>query len=350
MKLAIVALTQAGSALAAKLAPQLTSRGHTCAAFAPARFAAQHELAALDLPISQWAGREFSSSQGLVFICASGIAVRAVAPYVKSKLRDPAVISIDEQGRFVIPLLSGHIGGANALAREIAAMLEAMPVISTSTDLNGVFAVDVWAKQQDLVIADKAFIKDVSAALLEEETVGLASEFPIEGKLPPNVLELFGPSVGICVSFSCSKQPFLRTLHLLPRIVTLGIGCKKDTDPHVLEEAVLSVLQEHQIDLRTVRMAASIDLKANERAILAFCEKYSLPFQTYTAAQLAAVPGQFSSSEFVERVTGVDNVCERAAAADSDRLLIRKRTCGGVTIAAAAKKCTLRFAGKEEVV
>ena len=110
---------------------------------------------------------KFNSSEALIFVGSCGIGVRLIAPYIKSKLTDPAVLVVDELGKFVIPLLSGHIGGANELAKKLAEKIGALPVITTATDINGKFSVDSWAKAQGLQISDMKKAKEISAAILE---------------------------------------------------------------------------------------------------------------------------------------------------------------------------------------
>ncbi|MBM6685952.1 cobalamin biosynthesis protein CbiG, partial [Faecalicatena contorta] len=120
----------------------------------------------------------------IVFIGAAGIAVRLIAPYIRDKFTDPAVLVLDEGGRFVIPLLSGHVGGANDLARFLARATGAEAVITTATDVNGRFAVDVFAKKCGLVLTDRTKAKDISARILKGEKVGFYSEFPVLGRVP----------------------------------------------------------------------------------------------------------------------------------------------------------------------
>ena len=120
----------------------------------------------------------FSSMDALIFVGACGIAVREIAPYVKSKKTDPAVVCIDEAGQFVIPLLSGHIGGANALAEKLAEKLDATAVVTTATDVRGKFAVDAWAARHGCAISDMGLAKAVSAAILEKD-IPLCSQFSL---------------------------------------------------------------------------------------------------------------------------------------------------------------------------
>lgn len=284
-----------------------------------------------------WVVREFQACDALVFVGATGIAVRLIAPLLQSKASDPAVLALDEAGRFVIPLISGHIGGANALALQIAELLGAEPVISTATDINGVWAADAWAVQNGCVVANPAHIKHISSALLNGTTVGLHSDFPISGSLPPNVMLMDKGPLGVCVSLDALEKPFDITLNLVPRIVTLGAGCRKDTDISAFEAFVLQTLDRCNVSVGALKKLATIDLKTSEPCLRAFAEKYKLKYHTYTAAELNAVTGVFSKSDFVKGVTGVDNVCERAAVlAAGGELLLGKTVFNGMTLALAA--------------
>lgn len=171
----------------------------------------------------------FNKADALIFIGASGIAVRAIAPYVKSKTTDPAVLVIDECANFVISLLSGHIGGANGLARQIAAAIKAVPVVTTATDVNKLFAVDEWAARRGMVIESMQAAKDFAAALVAGKTAGLCSDYTIKGALPSGV-ELAGSGeTGMAVTTCKNKKPFNTTVVLMPKILHLGIGCRRNT-------------------------------------------------------------------------------------------------------------------------
>lgn len=282
----------------------------------------------------------FGASEALVFVSSCGIAVRCVAPFVKSKTTDPAVIAVDETGRFAVSLLSGHLGGANALTERIAEAIGAVPVVTTATDRNGRFSVDSWAKTQGFAISDMGAAKAVSVAVLEGE-VPLKSDLPITGELPAG-LKIGEGVTGIFITYR-TEEPFNRTLRLIPKCVTLGIGCRRGATKEAIENAVNTVLVEKGIDPRAVKSAASIDLKKDEAGLLGFCRERGLPISFYSAEELAAVKGDFTPSDFVKSVTGVDNVCERAALMGADELIIRKTAQGGVTVAAALEKTEVRF-------
>lgn len=292
-------------------------------------------------PTEAFYGGLFRWADALVFVGACGIAVREIAPHVRDKQTDPAVICVDELGQFVIPLLSGHIGGANRLSAQIAEWLHAVPVITTATDRNGKFSVDSWAAENGFVIGDMRRAKLVSAAVLEQE-VPLCCDFPVVSAYPDGVVPGRDGALGICISCR-TDSPFDETLHLIPKILHVGIGCRKGTGDGAIRDAVTQVLAEHGLDLRAVSRVASIDLKAEEPGLLKFCRDYGLTPVFYSAAELAGVSGRFHASDFVQRVTGVDNVCERAALLGAEELIVGKTAIHGVTVAVAAEKLEVRF-------
>lgn len=337
MNVAVFAYSRRGCKTARRvmeLFPEDEVRAYTMERFEEPGFGAVGKAGEFYGPLFQWA-------QVLVFVGSVGIAVREIAPFVRSKLTDPAVISMDELGRFVIPLLSGHIGGANALALRLAEAVGGMPVITTATDINGKFSVDAWAARQGLAITDLSAAKAVSAAILERP-VPLSSAFPVVTGLPNGVTEGDSGELGIRISVK-KEAPFARTLLLVPPAVQLGIGCRRGTSAERIGAAVDAVLREYKIHPKAVCQVGSIDLKRDEAGLLEFCRKRGLPVRFYTAEELWAVPGEFTPSQRVLEVTGVDNVCERAAMAGAKKLLVRKTALEGVTVAAAAKAWEVRF-------
>ncbi|NTU88550.1 MAG: cobalt-precorrin 5A hydrolase [Actinobacteria bacterium] len=295
-----------------------------------------------DGELAAWTSGNFSSAEALLFIGSTGIAVRAIAPHVNSKTTDPAVVVIDELGRYAIPILSGHIGGANALAISLSESIGAVPVITTATDINSVFAVDTWAKNQGLAIANPEGIKRVSAKLLAGKTVGIKSLLPIDRNLPAGVA-FDDEAYDILVSYRTDGSP--DALRLIPPIITVGIGCRKGIEADAIEDAVEAALAKAHCSRAAICRVCSIDLKADEPGLLEFCKWWNLPFRTFAASELAAVEGEFTASVFVQGITGVDNVCERAALLGSNggRLLEMKEAGNGVTVALAINEPTLRL-------
>lgn len=319
MSRAYLAFTEKGMALARRLARALPGSVSRCGAGG--------------VRLAEWTSTQFAQADALIFVGAVGIAVRAIAPHCKSKATDPAVVVLDECGRFAVPLLSGHLGGANALARALAEACGAIPVITTATDANGVFAVDEWAKAQGCAVLEPERIKLVSGALLAGHTVRLASDWPVQGTPPAGVDPARTPAEA---DFALTLSPAGDALHLVPRIGVLGIGCRRGTCAEQLEAAFTDFCARHSLAPACIAAAASIDLKADEAGLLAFCRAHGWPITFYSAEQLRALPGPFTPSPFVQSVTGVDNVCERAAVlASGGCIRIPKQAGGGVTFALA---------------
>ena len=294
------------------------------------------------LPVSKPVYEEcFHGMDAMIFVGSCGIAVRQIAPFVSDKRKDPAVVCIDELGRFVIPILSGHIGGANRLAQRLAQHLGATPVITTATDINHRFSVDAWASEKDCCIDSMETAKRISAAILEED-VPLASDFPICSVLPAGVIHGDAGPLGIYITYR-TVEPFHNTLRLIPRVLNLGIGCRKGTSALTIRQAVHAVLREYQIDPRALAGVYSIDLKSREEGLLQFCEEEALPVEFYSAEQLRRLQGVFTPSEFVNTVTGVDNVCERSAMLGAEKLIVRKTAFSGVTVAVAMRHWEVQF-------
>ena len=291
-----------------------------------------------------WIQREFFTCDAFIFVGATGIAIRYIAKLLVSKDKDPAIIVIDELGKFTIPILSGHIGGANALALKLASLLNSTPVITTATDLNNKFAVDAWSTEQGAVIDNISCIKTVSAKILKNEKIAFTSDFSGSATLPDELYFANKGETGICVSLDTTKKPFNNTLKVMPKILTLGVGCRKNTLVDAFENFILAELKKHHFSLKAVKAIASIDLKKDEECILAFSQKYKIPFTTFTGEELNSVKGDFTSSAFVKSITSVDNVCERSAVLKSEgTLLTKKEAKDGVTLAIAKTDWEYKF-------
>lgn len=310
-----------------------TDKGRELAGRLEDEFGAYADRCNEPLGLREWTEKAFREADTVVFVGACGIAVRAIAPYIVSKVTDPAVIVIDECGQFVISLLSGHLGGANDMARRIASFLGSVPVITTATDRNDVFAVDEWSKRQNARVLEPHKIKNVSSKILDGKDIRVKTSFEIGGEIPEHlVLSDEDPDIELSV-IETVKEP----LHIVPVIVRLGIGCRKDTPELAVETAFAAFKRETGLIEKSVAGCASIDIKAGEPGLREFCEFHGWRFDTYSAEELEQAEGDFDSSEFVKKTTGVDNVCERAAVVSSGgTLLLKKYAHEGVTFAAAA--------------
>ena len=348
----------------------------------------------------------FEQVDAIVFVTASGIAVRSVAEHLTHKSKDPAIVCMDECGKHVISLVSGHAGGANALTQMLADVMWATPVITTATDVEGRFSVDDYARKHNLVVTDWEKAKAISAEVLAAgaEPVWIEDPAVTQGEEKGaceirKELKSTGIDVGKIETDGCknevdgcgnridgcenridvqrlqigSHQVIItpqdvpvdaQTLQLVPRCIVAGVGCKKGTAADKIEHAVQDAFAKAGLRMEALCAVVSIDLKKEETGLLEFCKTRNVPFETYTAEELQAVPGTYSASEFVSGVTGVDNVCERSAVkyasehgmnqgeplldrqakqgellirkqAQDGELLLRKQAHGGVTVALA---------------
>ncbi|MCC8028808.1 MAG: cobalamin biosynthesis protein [Lachnospiraceae bacterium] len=268
--------------------------------------------------LRDWCVEIFPNSAAVIFICAAGIAVRSIAPFLRYKTEDPAVLAADECGKHIISLLSGHLGGGNDLTSRLAEKLNADPVITTASDVGGKLAIDQWAQKNGLFITDLCAAKRIASRIVNRETVPFYCEGPIRGEIPPElklVQDRTGGSVVVSVRNAAENYSDEQTLYLVPRAVILGIGCKKGKPYSEIYDFVSELLKKNRISRKSICVLASVDLKAAEPALLQLADELDVPFVTFSAETLREVPGSFGASAFVSGVAGVDNVCERAAAA-----------------------------------
>lgn len=352
MKLAVISFTKQGNQLNKALTKGFAEQGEACSGYVLNRFfntlPEQEEMMPMGTSLHQWSQEQFESVDGIVFIGAAGIAVRAIAPFVRDKMTDPAVAVVDEKGKFAISLLSGHMGGANDLALTISRMIGSVPVITTATDVNQVFAVDVFAKDNQLKLDSRQTAKMISADLLEGNLVGFYSDFQLQGILPK----------GFTQTQICKRNLWItdrerveaegtEVLRLIPGVLVLGIGCRKGTGRQLIRRQVEAVMQEANLSLQAVGAIATIDMKKEEPGLVEFSKELGVELYTYTAQELSTAAGIYTNSQFVAETTGIGNVCERAAVlaagdfdetADDGCLTVRKQSGNGVTVAIAKKK------------
>ncbi len=286
--------------------------------------------------LKEWCQGIFVKGNVLIFIGACGIAVRTIAPFIKDKSLDPAVLVMDERGEFVIPILSGHLGGAVDAGKEIALLTGATLVQTTATDVEGEFAADVYAAKNGLVIDDIKKVKDYTAKLLKtgkssyyvdeeyEDYLGLSG-------IPSNIEKTTRSMAEFIISPRVYDGSYL---HLIPRCIVVGMGCKRGKQSDELMEALKKCLDELGIDKRAVRAVVSADIKKGEQGLIDISRELGAEFVTYDSDTMMAQEGDFTASDYVLKVTGSDNICERAAAAyGAKKFLMRKRAMGGITVA-----------------
>ncbi|MBP3309648.1 MAG: cobalamin biosynthesis protein [Ruminococcus sp.] len=344
MRISIISVTEKGRKLSLRLCELLEER-HTVKRYCHLKHG--DGLSEAYDSIHSLTERLFTVSDALIYICASGIAVRSIAPFIRSKTSDPAVIVIDDCGKYIIPILSGHIGGANRIAEIIAAQTGAAAVITTATDIGGVFSPDSFAAANNLIVTDLKAAKAAAATVLDGEKIGFASDYE-HINMPEQFFSESASRIGICVSADSKRRPFDITLNLVPKNIVLGIGCKKNTPTELIERRISETFNACGLDMERICCISTIDIKAREEGIVSYCRKRKLELHSFSAAELMAAEGDFEKSEFVLKTTGTDNVCERSAVLCSGgKIIIRKNAADGVTLAAAEMPVNLDFERKE---
>jgi len=281
--------------------------------------------------------RSWGKGGRLVFIMAAGIVVRAIAPLLADKRVDPAVVVLDELGTHVVSLLSGHVGGANVLAGEIARILGGSAVITTATDVSGLPSLDLWAKGAELAIEDWKRLPKTAAKLVDQKTLRLFSDVPLDA--PAAFLPAEDPaSADVVVTNKEGQAQDLRrdALVLRPKNLVAGIGCNRGASADEIEDAVRKTLAAHKLSFLSLRAVATIDKKGSEPGLGGFVKRTGLPLITFPAHQLNRVPG-VTPSPAAWRATGAQGVAEPAAilGAGSGGLVVQKQRMGNVTVAIA---------------
>jgi cobalt-precorrin 5A hydrolase len=346
MTLAICAITARGAALARRLGTLLPE----AEVWLPEKLRSDDQCRYSPAGMATLLPQLFSRGHRLICIMATGIVVRSLAPQLQSKASDPAVVVLDEAGHFAISLLSGHLGGANALTRQVAALLGATPVITTATDVNNLCAWDEAARLANLAVEPLEHIRTLNSLLLQGEKIALVDhERLIAAQFTTT------PGVELAANFSAASQsgaagrvfvterliPELAAqkdlLLLRPRCLVLGIGCNRHTSQDEIAQAVEAVLSRAWLARRAVGRLATIAEKGDEAGLLAFAAESALPLITYSREELNRVPCPSPPSAPALAAVGAYGVCEPAAllAAGGGPLLIPKQKCGQVTVAVA---------------
>jgi cobalt-precorrin 5A hydrolase len=348
MKIAIIAITATGARLGERLRRDIANSE----LFIPSK-----HTDSIDTPATPYTeelrsliSRLWHEKDGLICIMASGIVVRLIAPLLEAKDRDPAIVVMDDAGRFAVSLLSGHLGGANRLAEQCACASGATAVITTATDAHGLPSFDLLAKEQGWVIDELSRVKTLNSLLLEGEEIAVVD--------PTGQVERFVSARGYLCYFP-DFQTALRSnaagylfvsnreipadcappnlLILRPRNLVLGIGCNSGTKADEIERVVLANFEKLALSLKSVCCLASAVAKKNEAGLLAFAGKYSIPLTFYESSELNVVSSPSPPSPHALKAIGATGVAEPAAllASQGGSLLLKKVKHGNVTLAIA---------------
>lgn len=261
----------------------------------------------------------------LVFIMATGIVTRIIAPYISKKDIDPAVISIDEQGNFVIPLLSGHLGGANNRSKEISKILNSIPVITTATDVSGKIAVDTLAENLKCKLDSLESTKKVTSLILQNKEITVI--------LPENVKINSKNVEGIIL---ISNKINVEITKLIPRNICVGIGCKKGTRVEDLEKFLSEVFNKLNLHIESIKNLNSCWVKQEEEGLLKFSKLINKKINFFSKEEIEEFDNLIEEkSDFVKNTIGVYGVSEPCAYLGSNKkgkFLVKKIKKQGMTL------------------
>lgn len=292
--------------------------------------------------VSELVGDLFKKYQSILFIMATGIVVRTIAPYIVNKFSDPAILVTDEKGRNVISLLSGHMGGANEVTNNISNLIGANPVITTATDVNKKSSLDMIAKKLNAYIDDfRENVKDVNAMLVNNGQVGIYidGDYEIDTR-GFNVLDSLNEINDLEKAVLITNKNNLENIDfnnnkyikVIPKNLVIGIGCRRNTESELLENSLKDFLSNNNIDIKAIKEIGSIDIKKDEKAIIDLSISLEVPFKTLSANEISKVDYLFDKSEFVKKNVGVYCVAEPVAHILSNgNLIIEKHKYKGIT-------------------
>ncbi|WP_434296098.1 cobalt-precorrin 5A hydrolase [Clostridium sporogenes] len=352
----------------------------------------KHYFKKEDFNFKEIVKKSFQDYDAIIFISSTGIAVRAIAPFIQSKDKDPAVIVIDSTGKYVISLLSGHLGGANELTEKIAKTIEAEPIITTATDNLNIKAPDIVAKENNLVIEDLKKAKEIAALLVNGQKVAFIDEdslidFPkgyvhniedakgivfvtnklyvdktflneneqfisenestykkenltsketVISKYAEENINPINKSVQLTIKHEDLEKQSLDNkciLKLIRKNIVLGIGCRKNYDDITMKENVIKVLKEENINFKSINSIVSVEIKKDEIAIKELSKFLRCPFITYSLEEIKKVEHKFKGSEFVRKTIGVGSVCEPSIELKGGKIIKGKQKLNGMTLA-----------------
>jgi len=294
-----------------------------------------------DFKLSKVTEEAMLKNDGVIFISSTGIAVRAIAPYLKGKDKDPGIVVVDISNNYSISLISGHIGGANDLALEVSKILNNTPIITTATDNLGVVAPDMIAMKNSLVIESLKKAKTIAMLLVNGEAIGFKDDrnlidIPSGYRKLENIEENSVWVTNKVIPENNMNDDNLdnnKILRLIRKDIVLGIGCRRGIESERLEGFVMKTLEENNIDFNAVIKIGSIDIKKDEKAIKDLKDKLKCEFKTFSKVEILKVQHKFEGSDFVEKTLGVRAVSEPTVELMGGKIIISKIKSNGMTLA-----------------
>ncbi len=297
----------------------------------------------------------FSSYKSIIMIMACGIAVRAIGPYLDSKLTDPAIVVLDEMGRNIISLISGHIGGANELAIKVAKITGGNPIITTASDNQKVISVDILAKKFNLALTDYEKAKVITSDIVNGRNVGLISDVKIKSEIGEGVTLTAWENIKkndfvslIYIGNKNIEEKELPFVKLITKNLVMGIGCRKDTKGVDILDFVKSTLDEYKLSIEAIHSVCTITLKSEEKGIADLCQYLGVPLKIIEDQAIKAIEGNFPCSDFVRKTVGFGCVCEPCGflGSKSGKQRIPKTSYKGITLSVYEEDLTLEVSNE----
>lgn len=330
MKIACFSFTDKGKALGDKLQSINTDKYTIC----------HYENKEVEGGIKTLLNHAWQEYDGLIFISATGIAVRMINPHIEHKTKDPAIIVLDDMGKFSISLLSGHIGGANSLAEYIANEVGAIPVITTATDNRRIESIDMFAKKNDYYMKDMESITTITSMMVNGKTIGLYTEdnkvIDYNNLLVVEDLEHMDPIIdGLIIVSSQTLNTVngdIPTTFLIPKNINIGIGCRKGVEGERIIDAIEGAFGEVNLSTKGIKAMGTVEVKKDEQGIIEAAKHFNCPMKIFTINEIKEVEDKFDKSQFVKDTIGVYSVSEPTAYLLGGKLITKKSKHNGITI------------------
>ncbi len=328
MKIAILSFTTKAKDLASKIV-KLNKNGYTFESITNKEY---------NGGIKSFLKTNWNNYDAFIFISATGIAVRYIKDYIEDKTKDPAILVIDDLGRYVISLLSGHLGGANMLSEIISKEIKAESIVTTATDGRGIEAPDIFAKKHNYFIEDMKKLKDVTASMVEGKNVGFISEeAPVINynniKVFHNIDQVSDVEGLIIVSSKVIDiELSIPVAFLRPKNINIGIGCRKGVESDKIIGAIEACLKDLKLSSKSIRALGTVEIKKDEIGIIEAAKHYDVDMVIFTIDEISKVDHMFSKSDFVKKTIGVYSVSEPAAFLLGGKLILEKSKHDGITV------------------
>ena len=316
MKLAVVTVTEKGVRNGLKIKEKID-----CDVFTISKFMKEKTLL-IENGLQNFFEKNLLKYDTFLFITATGIAVRTIAPFIKSKDKDPAVLTMDEEGNFIISLLSGHLGGANEAAKILGEITGAVPVISTASDVSGKIAVDTIAMKINGKLESLESAKKVTSLIVAGKEVNIKVPENMENENPQGVILI-------------SNRKNIEIAKIIPQNIVVGIGCKKNKEAEKIIDAVKDSFEKLNLCEESIRVFATVDIKENEAGIIGTAEYFGKELKIVSREDIQKIENNFETSQFVKKSIGVGAVsapCAFIAGKGRGKFLAEKLKYEGITI------------------